>query len=94
MLSFKLIKDFKFKINKYTPGTNIKIISKTKMRKIKPKYLFVLIWSFRSEIIKEEIKYIKKGGKLVFHLPKFHMVDKYNYKKYLNKNINSDSFDL
>lgn len=84
----------KFKINKYTPGTNIKIISKTKMRKIKPKYLFVLIWSFRSEIIKEEIKYIKKGGKLVFHLPKFHMVDKYNYKKYLNKNINSDSFDL
>tara|TARA_X000001036_G_scaffold87616_1_gene79665 strand:+ start:4325 stop:5605 length:1281 start_codon:yes stop_codon:yes gene_type:complete len=84
----------KFKINKYTPGSNIKIISKEKMRKMKPEYLFVLIWSFRSEVIKEEIKYIKKGGKLVFPLPKFHIVDKQNYKKYLKKKINSESFDL
>ena len=84
----------KFKINRYTPGSNIKIISKQTMRKLKPEYLFVLIWSFRSEVIKEEIQYIKKGGKLIFHLPKFHIVNKQNYKKYLNKKINSESYDF
>ncbi len=84
----------KFKINKFTPGSNIKIISKKKMRKMKPDYLFVLIWSFRSEVIKEEIQYIKKGGKLVFHLPRFHIVDKQNYKKYLKKKISSESYDF
>ena len=63
----------KFKINKYTPGSNIKIISKEKMRKMKPEYLFVLIWSFRSEVIKEEIKYIKKGGKFIIPFPSPHI---------------------
>ena len=45
------------------------------MRKLKPDYLFVLIWSFRKEVIKQEEKYIKNGGKLIFHLPKFHIID-------------------
>ena len=31
------------KYGKYTPGSNIKIISKKHMRKLKPDYLFVLI---------------------------------------------------
>ena len=46
------------------------------MRKLKPKYLFVLIWSFRTEVIKQEMKFILKGGKLVFPLPIFHIIDK------------------
>jgi NDP-4-keto-2,6-dideoxyhexose 3-C-methyltransferase len=83
-----------FKFNRYTPGTNIKIISKEEMRKRNPKYLFVLIWSFRSEVIKQEINYLKKGGKLVFHLPKFHIVDKSNYQKYLKSNFNSMSYSI
>ena len=64
------------------------------MRIKKPKYLLVLIWSFRSEVIKQEINYIKSGGKLIFHLPIFHIIDKDNYKKYLNKNFNSFSYDI
>ena len=63
------------------------------MRKIKPKYLFVLIWSFRKEVIKQEIDYIKKGGKLVFHLPIFHIVDKENFREYLNDDLKTFSFD-
>ena len=43
-----------YKFNRYTPGSNIKIISKQKMRKMKPKYLLVLIWSFRKEVIDQE----------------------------------------
>jgi NDP-4-keto-2,6-dideoxyhexose 3-C-methyltransferase len=79
------------KENKFTPGTNIKIISKDKMRKIRPDYLFVLIWSFRKEVINQEIKYIKKGGKLVFPLPIFHIINKKNYKTYLNSDFSAYS---
>jgi len=83
-----------FKYGRYTPGTNIKIISKKDMRKRNPKYLLILIWSFRSEVIKQELSYIKKGGKLIFHLPIFHVVDKSNYKKYLKSNFNSMSYSI
>ena len=82
------------KHGKYTPGSNIKIISKETMRKLKPDYLFVLIWSFRSEVIKQEEKYIKNGGKLIFHLPMFHIIDKENYKSYLNKDFKSFTYKV
>ena len=58
-----------YKYNRYTPGSNIKIISKTMMRKKKPDILLVLIWSFRKEVIIQEKKFIKNGGILLFHLP-------------------------
>ena len=77
----------KFKWERYTPGSNIKIISKSKMRNIKPKYLFVLIWSFRSEVIKQEKKFINSGGKLIVPLPIFHIIDKNNYKNFVNKEL-------
>ena len=83
-----------YKFNRYTPESNIKIISKKEMRKRNPKYLLVLIWSFRSEVIKQEIEYIKRGGKLIFHLPIFHIIDKNNYKKYLNSNFDSMSYSI
>ena len=76
-----------YKFNRYTPGSNIKIISKEEMRKKRPKYLLVLIWSFRSEVIKQEIDFIKKGGKLIFHLPMLHIIDKQNYKLFINKDF-------
>ncbi len=83
-----------YKFNRYTPGSNIKIISKKEMRKKNPKYLLVLIWSFRTEVIKQELKYILKGGKLIFHLPIFHIIDKSNYKDFLNKSFDSLSFNV
>jgi NDP-4-keto-2,6-dideoxyhexose 3-C-methyltransferase len=74
-----------YKYKKFTPGSNIEIISKERMRALKPKYLLVLIWSFRSEVIRQEIKYLKSGGKLIFHLPMLHIVDKNNYKDFIDK---------
>ena len=81
------------KIGKFTPGSHIKIITKTQMRKLKPKYLLVLIWSFRKEVIKQEEKFIKDGGKLIFPLPIFHIVDKDNYIKYLQHGFDVFSFE-
>lgn len=83
-----------YKYNRYTPGSNLKIISKKEMRSKKPKYLLVLIWSFRKEVIKQEINFLKKGGKLIFHLPIFHIVDKKNYKKFLKSDLETFSYDL
>ena len=80
------------KEGKFTPGSHIEIISKTRMRKIKPKYLIVFIWSFRREVIKQEKKFIMDGGKLIFPLPVFHVVDKQNYKKYLKEDFSLYSF--
>ena len=80
------------KEGKFTPGSHIEIISKKKMRKIKPKFLIVLIWSFRREVIKQEEKFIQNGGKLIFPLPVFHVVDKQNYKKYLKEDFSLYSF--
>lgn len=80
------------KIGKFTPGTNIKIISKERMRLKKPDYLVVLIWSFRKEVIKQEMKFLKAGGKLVFLLPKFHIVSELNYKDYMNSDFSKMSY--
>lgn len=80
------------KFGSFTPGSGIKIISKEKMRKISPKYLLVLIWSFRKEVIKQESDYIKSGGNLVFHLPKFHIINRKNYRFYLNKSFKDMSY--
>ncbi len=83
-----------FKFNRYTPGSNIKIISKKKMRKLKPKFLLVFIWSFRKEVIKQEISFLKSGGKLIFHLPMMHIIDKENYKNFLNSDFESFSYNI
>ena len=80
------------KFGKFTPGTNIKIISKKKMRLLNPKYMLVLIWSFRSEIIKQELDYIKKGGNLIFHLPKFHIINNKNYRNFIYKDFKNFSY--
>ena len=82
------------KWNRLTPLSNIRIISKTKMRKLKPNYLFVLIWSFRSEVIKQEKNFLLKGGKLVFPLPIFHIIDKDNYKYFMNEKLGAFGFDV
>ena len=82
-----------YKYGRYTPGSNIKIISKKEMRKIRPKYLLVLIWSFRKEVILQELDYLKKGGKMIFHLPSLHIIDKDNYKNFLNKDFKEFAFD-
>ena len=39
---------------------------KKKNEKNETKYLIVLIWSFRTEVIKQEKQFIENGGKLIF----------------------------
>ena len=64
----------KFKFNKYTPGSNIKIISEKEAKLKKPDYLFVLPWHFKDHIINREQKFLKNGGKLIFPLPDIEII--------------------
>ena len=64
----------KFKFNKFTPGTNIKIVSEKEAKLKKPDYFLVLPWHFKDHIIKREQKFLKDGGKLIFPLPDIEII--------------------
>ena len=64
----------KYKFNKYTPGSNIKIISEARLKKMRPDYLLVLPWHFKNFIIKKEKRFLSEGGKLIFPLPDIEIV--------------------
>ncbi len=64
----------KYKFNKYTPGSNIKIISEKKMRSLNPDYLLVLPWHFKNFILNKERKNINKGTKFIFPLPDIEII--------------------
>ena len=49
---------------------------------------------FTEAVIKQEEQYIKRGGKLIFHLPMFHIIDKNNYKNYLKEDFKSFAYQI
>lgn len=63
-----------FKFNRFTPGTNIKILSEKKIKSMKPDYLLVLPWHFRNFIVDKEKKFSKDGGKFIFPLPDIEII--------------------
>ena len=64
----------KFKFNKYTPGSNIKIISEKEAKLKNPDYMLVLPWHFKDHIVKREQNFLKNGGKLIFPLPDIEII--------------------
>jgi NDP-4-keto-2,6-dideoxyhexose 3-C-methyltransferase len=82
------------KHGRFTPGTRIPIWSHEKIKEFKPDYLFVLVWHFRTEVIRSEMHYLESGGKLVFHLPRFHIVTKDNYHLYVDRTFEDLAFSV
>ena len=58
----------KTKQGKYTPGSNIKIVSDNFILKKNYKYALLLSWNYKDFFIKNS-KFIKKGGKFIIPLP-------------------------
>ena len=56
-----------------TPGSKIPIISEKTSRLKNPDYYLVMPWHFKNEIVKREKIFLKKGGQLIFPLPKLHI---------------------
>ena len=73
----------KKKIGAKTIGSNIIIVSEKFAKNSEHNYKLVLPWHFKREIINREFNYIKKGGKLIFPLPKVLTIDKKNFSKYV-----------
>lgn len=57
------------KENCYTPGTLIKIKKPQEIKKIKIDYLLILSWNIKNEIIKQESRFLKNGGKFIIPFP-------------------------
>lgn len=70
----------KLKINRYTPGVNIKVFSDKKILKKKPDYALILAWNFYKEIIRNNIQFLKSGGKFIIPVPKPRIISKNNIK--------------
>lgn len=58
----------KAKIGKYTPGSNIKIISDNNFLVKKYKYALLLSWNYKSFFVKNSL-FSKKGGKFIIPFP-------------------------
>ena len=59
----------KLKQNCFTPGTYIKVKDPSEINKIKPDYLLLLSWNIKDEILKQEKKFVKNGGKFIIPFP-------------------------
>ena len=60
----------KLKQGLFTPGTNIKIKSPKYISRKSVDYLLILSWNIKREIIKQETKFYKNGGKFIIPFPK------------------------
>ena len=57
------------KSNKFMPGKKIKIFKYNKNLLNNVDYIFLGAWNFKKEIINKEKKFIKRGGKIISHIP-------------------------
>lgn len=57
-----------------TPGTEIPITSEEVVRAMKPDFMLVLPWHFKTEFLEREREYLKNGGCFVFPLPQMQII--------------------
>jgi SAM-dependent methyltransferase len=57
------------KINRFMPGTKIKIKKYNQKLLDNVNYIYLGAWNFKDEIFKKEKKFIKSGGKFITHVP-------------------------
>ena len=68
--NIKLIFDANpLKFDKYSPGSNLKIVNINKIVKIKPEIIFILAWNFKDEIIDFLKKKLKNKFEIILPFP-------------------------
>ena len=65
----------KLKINKYCPGTNLKILRDYELTKQKIDYAIIFPWNFKNEIMKNLNEFEKNGGKFIIPFPKIQIIN-------------------
>lgn len=56
------------KINKFSPGMHIPIISMDKFKNNKYDFAYLFAWNHKNEIFKKEKRYLRRGGKWLSHV--------------------------
>ena len=62
------------KHGKIIASVGIPIISEEQARIDQPDYMLILPWFFKSEFLRREKTYLKKGGHFIFPLPKLEVI--------------------
>jgi SAM-dependent methyltransferase len=65
----------RLKIGRYTPGLHIPVKSDEALLEEKPEYALLLAWNFADEIIKNNLTFLRNGGKFIIPLPKPVIID-------------------
>jgi len=63
------------KVGKVMNAAGIPVISEEEMRADPPEWLLISPWFFREVFIEREAEYLRNGGRMVFPLPRFEVVD-------------------
>lgn len=63
------------KLGRVTPGTRIPIFPKEALIEAKPDFAIVLPWHFKKSISENESEFLSRGGKLIFPLPTFQVLE-------------------
>ncbi len=69
-----IIDDNDIKINRYSPGFHIPIVSSEIIYKKVPDAIVIFAWRFADAIIKKHEKYLEDGGKFIIPLPKLKII--------------------
>lgn len=56
--------------NRLMPGTHVKIMPPSYLRKNPTNVVLITAWTYKDEILKKEKWFLKKGGKIIIPLPK------------------------
>ena len=64
------------KFGRFTPGTNIPIVSEKEAMVMNPDCFLVLPWHFKENILFRESVFLNSGGKFLFPLPKIELIQK------------------
>ena len=62
------------KFGHFTPGSHIPIVPEAEAHALKPDYLLVMPWHFRTNLIGREKDFLVRGGRMIFPLPSLEIV--------------------